>query len=629
MQQYNLKHLPPILRMLILAATIIHKAREKITRTGLAVGLGISLVLGLGLSLLVFANTKPANSVPADDLLVHNAKITTFDGKQYTGFAVSKNKFTELFRRESDISPQRKAAAKQIINAEGRRVIPGINDSHLHVVRGGRFYNLETHWEGIRSLKQGLKLIADQAKRTPKGQWVRVVGGFSPYQFEEKRMPTPEELTAAAPDTPVFVLLLYSGGVLNKAGMTALGIDANSKAPKGSRFERNAKGEPTGVLVADPNPAILYGTIAQLPHMTAEQQLNSSRHFYQKMLSLGVTSVVDAGGGGHEFPLNYQASSQMAISGELPIRVNNYLFPQRRGQEFEQFASWMTNYKQNQNLHGHAHQAYVIEGGGELLVWSASDYENFTSSRPELAKTAEAELEKVIRLHLIAGWPFRIHATYNETISRMLNVLEKVNKTQALKRVRWAFDHVETITDANLKRVKQLGGGIAIQGRMAFAGEYFLERYGEAQTRRSPPMRKILDMGIPLGMGTDGTRVSSFNPWWTYYWAVSGRTVGGTKLYDKNNRLDRLTALQLFTQGSAWFSHDEDVKGQIAPGMLADFAILDRDILRVKDEQLLDTQALVTVMGGKIRFASQGYAELAPDKIPRAIPEWSPVNLYK
>jgi predicted amidohydrolase YtcJ len=579
-----------------------------------------SLLVTVGVCLNFLSTTLQA----APDLIVHNAEVTTFNQQTVTAFSVVDGKFAELSDNARDLL-QQKGADTLVIDAGGRRVIPGMNDSHLHVVRGGRFYNLETRWEGITRLKDALALIKEQAKRTPKGQWVRVIGGWSPYQFDEKRMPTVAELNKAAPDTPVFVLFLYSGGLLNKAAMRALGIDKNSVAPKGSRYELNSKGNPTGVLIADPNPMILYKTVAKLPQLTAEQQYNSSQQFYRKLLRLGVTSAIDAGGGGHQFPDNYQASTQLASEGELPIRVSKYLFPQKPKQELAQFESWMKNYQQNANGHLHMDNGYVIEGGGELLVWSASDYENFMSARPELKAQAEHELESVVRLHLKAGWPFRIHATYNETISRMLAVLEKINQTQPLSKVRWAFDHAETISDVNLKRVKALGGGIAVQGRMAFAGEHFLQRYGKKQTRRSPPIQKMLKMGIPVGFGTDGTRVSSFNPWATYYWAVSGRTVGGVKLYDDENRLDRLTALKLLTQGSAWFSGEEHQKGAIASGMFADFAILNHDILAIDENKLLQTEALMTVVDGKIRFASSRFPKFVTPPL-KALPSWSPVN---
>ena len=561
----------------------------------------------------------------APELIVINAKINTFDGNTFSGFTVEDGKFSALSNNDQTLLSKQNDKTL-VIDAKGHRVIPGINDSHLHVVRGGRFYNLETRWEGLTSLKKGIDMIAAQAKRTPEGHWVRVIGGWSPYQFDENRMPTPNELTDAAPNTPVFVLHLYSGGVLNRKAMEVLGINKDSVPPKGSRFERDSKGNPTGVLVADPNPMILYRTIGALPHMSLDEQYNSSKQYYRKLLSLGVTSVVDAGGGGHVFPENYQASTVLAARGELPIRVSNYLFPQTPGQELNSFAKWMSNYKRNQNLHLHLDNGYVIEGGGELLAWKASDYENFRAARPELAKDAEEELEKVVRLHLLQGWPFRIHATYDESISRMLTLFEQINETQPLNSVRWIIDHAETVTDSNLDRIKALGGAIAVQGRMAFAGEDFLARYGESQTKRTPPVKTMLSKGIPVGFGTDGTRVSSFNPWATYYWAVSGRTVGGKKLYDKDNILDRLTALQTFTQGSANISGEQGIKGQIKIGQYADFAVLNQDILEVNERALLNTQSLLTVVDGKVRFADKAvYPNLHKPREP-ALPSWSPVN---
>tara|TARA_R110000851_G_scaffold151303_1_gene292423 strand:- start:250 stop:2001 length:1752 start_codon:yes stop_codon:yes gene_type:complete len=573
---------------------------------------------------VAISSTIAFNALAAD-MIVYNSKIDTYDGQKFSAFSVTDGRFEQLTNDKEQLLKE-KTADTIVIDAQGRRVIPGLNDSHLHVVRGGRFYNLETRWEGIDSLATGLEMIKQNAKVTPKGQWVRVVGGWSPYQFKEKRLPTSAELTEAAPDTPVFVLHLYSGGVLNKKAMQVLGITKNTVPPKGSYYEKDANGELTGRLVADPNPMILYKTIAALPQLSAEEQLNSSKHYYNKLLSLGVTSVIDAGGGGHTFPENYQASTALAVTGELPIRVSNYLFPQTPGKEIQSFTQWMSSYNANQDLHSHMDNGYVIEGGGELLAWSASDYENFTSGRPDLAADAEDELEKVVRLHLLQGWPFRIHATYDQSIERMLTVFEEINKTQPFNKVRWIIDHAETVSDKNLARIKKLGGAIAVQGRMAFAGEDFAKRYGKQQTKRTPPIKKMLAMGIPVGFGTDGTRVASFNPWATYYWAVSGKTVGGYTLYDKTNTLDRLTALQVFTQGSAYFSGEEMLKGQIEPGMYADFAILNQDILTVTESKLLKTQAELTVVDGKVQYAAKQSFPKLHKPLQKALPAWSPVN---
>lgn len=561
----------------------------------------------------------------APDLIVINAKVATFDQSKISAFAVTQGKFTAVSDDPKVILATKDERTK-VIDVGGQRLIPGMNDSHLHAVRAGRFYNLETRWEGVTSLTEALDLLKQQAKRVPKGQWVRVNGGWSPHQFKEKRLPTVAELNAVAPDTPVFILFLYSGGMLNQAGLKALGIDKNTTAPIGSYFERDDAGNPTGVMVADPNPQLLYQTVAALPQLDGAGQYNSSIQFYRKLLSLGVTSVVDAGGGGHQFPDDYQASTRLALQGDLPLRVSAYLFPQKPKEELSQFQSWMDHVEHDHNMARGDGRQLVIEGGGELLVWSASDYENFKSDRPDLKESSEAELEQVIRLHQRKGWPFRIHATYDESIDRMLNVLEKVNKDQPLDRIRWAFDHAETVSDLSLQRIKALGGGISVQGRMAFAGEDFLARYGSELTKRSPPIKRMLALGIPVGLGTDGTRVASFNPWSTYYWAVSGRTVGGTILYDENNRLDRLTALKLFTQGSAWFSGEEELKGQVKVGQYADFTVLNHDILAVPERSLLDTRADLTVVNGRIEFARGAFKAYAKPR-PAAVPEWSPVNL--
>jgi predicted amidohydrolase YtcJ len=145
----------------------------------------------------------------------------------------------------------------------------------------------------------------------------------------------------------------------------------------------------------------------------------------------------------------------------------------------------------------------------------------------------------VVRHLVEQRWPFRLHATYNESISRMLDVFEKVNRDIPFNGLPWFFDHAETITPQNIERVRALGGGIAIQDRMAFQGEYFVDRYGAKAAEATPPIKRMLAEGVPVGAGTDATRVSSYNPWTSLYWMVSGRTVGGWRCTPKACRADR------------------------------------------------------------------------------------------
>ncbi len=238
-------------------------------------------------------------------------------------------------------------------------------------------------------------------------------------------------------------------------------------------------------------------------------------------------------------------------------------------------------------------------------------------------------MEKILTLHADNGWPFRIHATYGETIAHILDVIEAVDKATngQLTANRWLFDHAETVKEAELKRIKALNGGIAIQARMAYAGEYFVDRYGAEKAKQAPPVKKMLDMGIPVGAGTDGTRVASYNPWPALYWLVSGKTVGGLQLAEPANQLSRGEALHLYTQGSAWMSKEEAVKGTLEEGMYADFIILSDDYFTVPEQQIKSLQSVLTVVNGKVVYGSDEYAHLNPP-IPAVTPDWSPVKYY-
>lgn len=587
-----------------------------------------------GIALGTLAGSAIANgsvldgvAIPAPELIIHNAKVTTQNPAQPSAqaFAVRDGVITRVGDNKFILGLAKEST--RVIDAEQRRVIPGLNDSHIHAVRGGRFYNLELRWEGVPSLKLGLEMIREQAQRTPEGQWVRVIGGWSPFQFEERRFPSIAELNAAAPETPVFVLYLYSRGFLNQAGMDALGIDANTPDPAGARYERDAEGDPTGVLIADPNPTILYSTIAQLPHLTAEEQINSTRQFYAELSRFGMTSAIDAGGGGHVFPKNYTGSFALAEMGELPLRVSYYLFPQKPGREAQDFRDWMTITVPGIDDHDALHHGFEMEGGGEFLAWSAGDFENFMADRPEQTQAMERDLEEIMSDLVKNRWPFRIHATYNESVSRILAVLEKINQRTPLAGLRWAIDHAETISKKNIQRIHKLGGGIAIQSRMAFAGEYFQERYGERKTGNAPPLRAMLDVGLPVGAGSDATRVSNYNPWTALAWLITGQSMGGTPLLSEKNQLSRAEALYLYTVGSAWFSREEDQKGRLAPGQFADFALLSKDYFEVPESEITSIESVLTVVGGRVVHATDAYQQLAPPKL-EAVPEWSPVRHF-
>jgi predicted amidohydrolase YtcJ len=558
-------------------------------------------------------------------LVVRNARIVTNDPARPRATAlIVTGGGIEWVGDDAQLDGLRFRGERTQIDGGGRTLIPGLVDSHLHVTRGGRYYNLELRWDGVRSLARALAMVREQAQRTPKGQWVRVVGGWSPYQFEEKRMPTVAELNAAAPDTPAFVLFLYSQARLNRAAVQALGITQATAPPDGGRIELLDGG---AIFHADPNPLILYQLVAKPPPLSAADQVNSTLHFYRELNRLGVTSAVDAGGGGHAFPDDYAGSEVLARDGKLPLRISYYLFPQVPGREAVDFARWSAEYQTGRNDDPGLAHGFELEGGGETLAHSAVDWENFLSPRPDLdaRKDAKRDLHQVVTILVKQQWPLRAHATYGESIARILDVFEQVKREQGRFAPRFAIDHAETVREPELQRIRALGGGIAIQSRMAFAGEYFAERYGRDAARHAPPLRKMLALGIPVGAGTDGTRVSSYDPWPALYWLVSGRTVGGTKLFADDNRLSREEALRLYTEGSAWFSQEEDVKGRIAPGRAADFALLTEDYLAVPEERIRTLESVLTVVNGEVVYAAAPFEAHAPPPLPPPSPAWSPV----
>ncbi|MBO9729833.1 MAG: amidohydrolase [Chitinophaga sp.] len=557
------------------------------------------------------------------DMVLYNGKVHTVDPQNptATAIAIKDGKFVAVGSDAAIMNEYGNEDALKI-DLKQKRVIPGLNDSHIHLIRGGLNYNLELRWDGVPSLADALRMLKAQVDITPTPQWVRVVGGWTEQQFAEKRMPTLAELNEIAPDTPVFIMHLYDRALLNRAALRAVGFTKDTPAPPGGVIEKNSSGEPTGLLLASPNAMILYATLAKGPKLSYEYQVNSTRHFMTELNRFGITSVIDAGGGFQNFPDDYEVINDLHQKGLLTIRIAYNLFTQRPKQELEDFKNWTGTVKLHQGDNMYRHN-----GAGEMLVFSAADFEDFLQPRPDLPGHMEEDLEKVVR-HLVENrWPFRLHATYNESITRFLNVFEKVNREIPFNGLPWLFDHAETIDERNIDRVKALGGGIAIQSRMAFQGEYFTDRYGKEAAAHTPPVKRMLQAGVPVGAGTDATRVSSYNPWVALYWLSAGKTVGGQQLYPNENKLSRETALELYTKGSAWFSGEQDLKGAIKAGQLADLTVLDADYFTIQEEAIKHIESVLTIVNGKIVYASNEYADHSPAPV-RVLPDWSPVNQF-
>ncbi|HUN35955.1 MAG TPA: amidohydrolase [Trebonia sp.] len=577
----------------------------------------------------------PAPSMPIDGvrsggqpgqpatLVVRNARVHTGDPARPAASAVAiRDGVFVAVGDDAAVAPLT-GPGTRIVDALGRRVIPGLNDSHLHAIRGGGNYLLELRWDGVPSLTLALQMLREQAERTPPGQWVRVAGGWTSEQFAERRPPTLRELNQAAPDTPALVFHLYQWALLNRAALEAVGYTRDTPDPPGGEIVRDYAGNPTGLLIAAPSAAILYDALAKAPTLGDAGKLESTRHFLRELNRLGVTSAVDAAGGFLDFPDDYATIRQLAERGELTVRIGYHLLPQVPGQELDDLRRWVSMVRP-----GDGDEWLRANGAGEYLVSSAGDYENFAEPRPQRRQQASAELEAAARLLLDNGWPFRLHATYDQTIRADLDVFEKIAADGGWPAgTRWLFDHAETISDQSIERVKALGGSISVQNRMYFQGKFFRELYGGPATAWAPPVTKLLAAGLTVAAGTDATTVSSYNPWPSLAWLTSGRDIGGSRLYPPANIVDRETALRMYTQAGAELTGEADRKGTIAVGKYADLSILSADFFTVPDYQIPHIEAELTVAGGRVVYASDNY-EGQCEPLPAITLDWSPVVHY-
>ncbi|OBZ97136.1 exoenzymes regulatory protein AepA precursor [Pararhizobium polonicum] len=568
---------------------------------------------------------------PGADMIVINAKIFTGSRAQPEASALAVKK-GRIYSVGSDVEILGlKNSNTEIIDARSRRLIPGIVDAHIHVLND-LAYNYNVRWDGVQTLREALTMLNEQAARTPEGQWVKVIGGWSPYQFEEKRFPTLDELREAVPDRPVIVQYAYNQAFLNKQAMEALGVgtDRFPKVPD-TEFEKDSHGNPTGVVHG--YTWLFLALEAMVPQPTFDEQVSSLIYSIHGLNRFGVTSIID-NGGRWPYPEAQARVAVLARDNRLNVRMPFVDLQLGDGGpvnmvdlEIEAITK-TAPISPGQNLHPTLAHGHEYRGAGEVLSGEVHDHENFDRPaviiEPEkMRRFVEQDVLKLVQRHI----PFRMHVSYNENISPFLDALEKVNETIPLGGLKWSLEHAETISPENIARVKKLGGGIALDAKMALHGDGFIKTYNREKALQTPRLRKLVDSGMPLAMTTDAFRAATYNPWVALSWMVSGKSVSGSEVLASDNRLSRTEALKLFTSGAAWFMNTESEMGLIAPGYLADFAVLDRDYFSVPEDQIKSVSSVLTVMDGRIVFGAQDYSDLSP-QLPAILPDWSPVKYF-
>jgi predicted amidohydrolase YtcJ len=485
----------------------------------------------------------------------------------------------------------------------------------------------------VPTLRQALTMLSEQAKRTPEGQWVKVIGGWSPYQFEENRFPTLDELQKAVPDRPLIVQYAYNEAFLNKLAMETLGLgtDRFPKVPD-TEIEKDAAGNPTGIIHGYTWLFLALETV--VPQPTFDEQVSSVINSIRGLNRFGVTSIID-NGGRWAYPEGQRRVALLARDNRLNVRMpfvdlqlGNGSGPVNMVNLELDAITTTAPISPGQNLHPTLAHGTEYEGAGEVLDGEVHDHENF--DRPaviidpeKMKRFVEQDVKKLVERRI----PFRMHISYNENISPFLDALEKVNEQIPFDGLKWSLEHAETITPENIQRVKKLGGGIALDAKMALHADGFIKTYGREKALQTPRLRMLVDSGIPLAMTTDAFRAATYNPWVALSWMVSGKSVSGSEVLAKDNRLSRTEALRLWTRGPAWFMNAESEMGMIAPGNLADFAVLDRDYFSVPEDQIKSVSSVLTVMDGRVVFGAQDYIALSP-QLPVILPDWSPVKYF-
>ncbi|MFM9884204.1 MAG: amidohydrolase [Burkholderiales bacterium] len=543
--------------------------------------------------LIVLAHNAPAQSGNIADAILLNGKIVRFEAAPAEALAIRGDRIAAI-GNSADIRALA-GPGTRIIDLAGRTVIPGLIDSHIHAIRAGLTWQTEVHWIGALSLTDALDRLRAATKVAPKGSWLVVAGGWVERQFKEGRRPTQAEIAAAAPDHHVYIQLLYSAVLLSPGGFDALGVWNDRELAARIRIETAPDGRPTGWLSGD-NRSI-SDVFDRLPRPSLTQQIAGTRAFFRALNSLGVTGVIDPGG--YNLPVDaYRALFQVWRERALTIRVAYSLCAPRRGQELEDFQALTAMLPM-----GFGDEWLRFNGIGENVTWDMYNNDAPTDSHKE-------QLFRTLRWAAARGLGATFHWHNERSVHHLIDVLERVNRETPIAPLRWSIAHLNDASPNSLRRMKTLGVGWLVQNAFYFRGEAFLGQRGADAGKLAPPIASALRMGLPTGGGTDAHRVMSHNPFVSLQWMLDGKTVGGTPMRAAEETPTRAEALRIYTQGSAWFAHDDTRRGALEIGKLADLAVLSKDYFSVPVDEVGSIRALLTMVGGRVVYAEGPFAKL-------------------
>jgi predicted amidohydrolase YtcJ len=556
------------------------------------------LMLIAALTAVVTATPAHAQAPAADSILM-NGKIITLDDASSIVQAIAIHDGKVLAVGSNEDIRKRADARTNTIDLGGRTVVPGLMDSHIHALRAGLTYSVELSWIGVPSLATGLDLIREAAHTSPPGAWIKIGGGWTELQFPEKRGPTIEELVAAAPDRPVYVQRLYNTAWITPAGIKLMKLTPDTEIP-GGKAEKDANGNLTGVFTGL-NRTFNFFT-AKIPGPGFSDQVAGTRKYFRELNRLGMTAINDFPGGGM-FPEDFRAIQTLWSKGEMALRVAFHISSnsQHTLDDFKSltvftpmnFGDDMLRYRGI----GESLTQGIYDGSTVGLPYnpSAKDWEEFCT----VAKWAA---DHGINVHQ--------HAASDRAATKILDCFEAVNKEIPIAALRWQIAHIENASDETLRRMKALNMGWAVQDRLVYSGQIVSKVLGPEASKRAPPIKTGLKMGLHVAAGTDSDQVAPYNPFVSIRWLLDGKVIDGTPMRGPQESPNREEALRLYSLNSAWFTFDESKRGSLEPGKYADLAVLSDDYLAVPVEKVGELHSLLTLVGGKAVYGEGPFAAL-------------------
>ena len=488
----------------------------------------------------------------------------------------------------------------EVIELEGRTVIPGLIDGHIHGVRAGLTFNDEVGWYEITSLEEGLEKLRIRARNTPPGEWIIVAGGWAKEQLAEGRAPTIAELDQVSSQHPIYIQHLYDLVVLNSAGLQAFGITDKTPNPNMGTYERDSNNRLTGRITG--SLPFIFATHGKLPKPTFQQQVEGTKAFGIELSRLGLTSFIDAGGGGLN-PQSFHPLYKLWREGKLQQRIRFFVSPQKSGKELEDIKMWA-----NFQSMGHGDDMLRFSGFGEIVVWGMHDgaeigvhFEPSAKSKNDLYEIAKYLAQK--------KYSMQIHAHHDHSAAQILDIIERVDREFPITQLRWSICHGEDFTESTLVRMKRLNMAWGVQNRLYFMGDDYLDIMGKKISRNAPPLQTGLQVGLVIAAGTDAHRVSPYNPFISLEWLVSGKSLSGTVVRGKAESVSREEALRMYTQGSAWTTFDEDKLGSLEAGKYADLVVLSEDYMTVAEENISEIVSLLTLVNGKVMYSAPPFSQ--------------------